>query len=204
MIDDDIDKDGLRPLIDAAARGDAVAIERLATWIEPTIRRAARRELAHADRARVDTDDVLQETLVRVVERLELLEFRGAHPFDAWVARVAERTARMARRHHHARRRDIRAQRPLDGVPEPRAIGTTPTQSARRRERARSLEEAIALLTPGQRRVVELHSLHGEPFDEVARRLDLGCASSARSLFARALRRLEILLAERDDGKRET
>jgi len=95
--------------IDPALRGDAAAMRALLAALAPVVMRAARRLLG---RGHPDVDDVAQQTLVGVVERLP--GFRGESSLAHFAERIAphvngqvgesERQDDLLRRHREAHR----------------------------------------------------------------------------------------------------
>ena len=82
--------------------GDAAATELLFQVHRERLRRALRAHLAPESRALIDREDVLQETVLRALRRIERFEWRGKGAFLAWLVRIAlnvlcDETKRAAR-----------------------------------------------------------------------------------------------------------
>lgn len=181
-------------LIRQASSGDREAADVLARRYEGPLREWIHRRLGPELRAQADTEDLLQSTIVAALDDLPGLSFRGEDAFVAWLAAVAERRILMKARHHRARKRDVRRQRPMEAAAGVPGDFTSPTQGAVRRELAEGIERALKELPPRERRVVELHSFQGRGFDEVAQELGLSGKSAAYRIFERALKNLGRLL----------
>jgi RNA polymerase sigma-70 factor (ECF subfamily) len=147
----------------------------------PELRRLARA----LERDRSAADDLVQETLVRALRKLDLYEPSG--PFAGWLATIM-RNLFIDR----TRRRRLKPEEPVDVLPqalEPRSKGD-PSDRLMLRE----LDAAIELLPPGQREVLLLIGLRGHSYEDVAAQLDLPLGTVRSRLFrAREtlMRRLE-------------
>ena len=147
----------------------------------PELRRLAR--ALESDRSAAD--DLVQETLVRALQKLHLYEPTGS--FVGWLATIM--------RHlfiDRTRRRKLKPEEPVDVLPvalEPRSKGD-PSDRLMLRE----LGVAIGELPAGQREVLLLIGLKGHSYEDVAARLDLPLGTVRSRLFrAREalMRRLE-------------
>lgn len=147
----------------------------------PELRRLAR--ALESDRSAAD--DLVQETLVRALQKLHLYEPHGS--FVGWLATIM-RNLFIDR----TRRRKLKPEEPVDALPqalEPRSKGD-PSDRLMLRE----LGVAIGALPPGQREVLLLIALRGHSYEDVAARLALPLGTVRSRLFrAREtlMRRLE-------------
>lgn len=129
--------------------------------------------------AEADAEDVVQETWIRAVEKLE--GFRWESAFATWLTGIGLNVARGI----------LRAQGrwgdPVD--PDSPAAGWRPP--APHGERI-DLERAIALLPAGYRAVLVLHDVEGYTHEEIAERLGVaaGTSKSQLSHARKALRRM--------------
>jgi RNA polymerase sigma-70 factor (ECF subfamily) len=187
-------EDPVRDLVRRAGEGDRAAADALVRRYEGPIRAEVHRRIGPALRAREDTDDLVQSTLVAAVSDLGRFEYRGEPAFRAWLAKVAERQVRMAGRFHQRARRDARREVAGATTSGPAGTMTSPSTGAARGESNARLRDAVGRLPADERRVVELHSFEGLEFPEVARRAGLSDADAARYVFRKALKRLGDLL----------
>jgi len=74
-----------RELLQRAKQGDARALEGLMQRYVPRLQRWASGRLPMFARSMLDTVDVVQETLLRVVEGLDRIEVRGPGSFQSYV-----------------------------------------------------------------------------------------------------------------------
>ncbi len=146
-------------------------------------------------RARLESRDVLQSTLLKSLDHLA--EFRGheTRSLMAWLARIAEHEIRDCADFHHRQRRDAARDIALDDDAPLPAL----TRSALSRiildEEAKRLEDAIDSLSPSHREVILLRKFEELSFAEMGARLgksEDGC----RMLLARAMTALTLKLSE--------
>jgi RNA polymerase sigma-70 factor, ECF subfamily len=128
-------------------------------------------------------EDVLQETFVRALERLD-----GVDPehLRGWLFTVAYHQALLARRRDRARR-SCRLE--ATGAPDP-APG--PLVRAERGDDARRLRELLQRLPAGQREVIRRRVYEGKRFRDIA--AELGCPlNTALARMHEGLKRLRLL-----------
>ena len=136
----------LEGLIRLTAEGHSEAAEELARRVEGPVRAAVRPRLGPELRMRVETEDILQSTIVASLRDLSGFEYRGEQAFLAWLARVAEHRIRYAARFHRAAKRDLRRDRPLAAAARVAGQGTSPSQAASRTEVTVGLHRAVERL----------------------------------------------------------
>ena len=172
-------------------RGEAAAQEALYRHFAPRVLGICRRYA----RSGAQADDWLQETFLRVFQRLH--QFREEGPFDAWVRRVAVTTCLD---HYRAEAPRWREQ-PLETA----AHLTTDDADALARLRADDLTRLIARLPDGYRLVLNLYCLEGYSHREIGAQLGIDERTSssqlfkARRLLAEWVRRAELIPAYSDD-----
>lgn len=143
-VDDDV-------LISRARHGDERAITELVRRHQPRLLRLARRRV----RCRAIADDVLQLTLLRVLQALPRYEPRGK--FRAYLRRVLDNQCWMANRSQDARDRAQQRAAQTEGEP----------LCSPDRELSSSTVAAVRLLTQHQRQVLLLRALQGFTFREI-------------------------------------
>ena len=138
-----------------------------------------------------ELDDVVQETLLDAFLSLARFEAKTEGAFLNWLATLAENNLRDQVRRSQALKRGGGQQNPPGSSSILRTVvgarEATPSQVAQGNELQGRIEEAMLALPDRSRRVIELRSLCGMGFDEIAREMELGVESSARSLFSRAM-----------------
>lgn len=147
-------------LVERVRQGDAEAYGAL---VSRHMRRAfsiAYRILEH----REDAEDVVQDSFVRALERLEQLD-RG-RPFRPWLLRIVVNQALNFRR-----ARGIRTTAQLTETAA--ATGALPDRNAENTDLRARLAEAMSMLPEKQRTIVQLADLEGLTSGEIGRIMDL-------------------------------
>lgn len=151
---------GLAELADRAAKGDVEATGVLLKTLAPTMIRSAQQMLG---RSNADLDDVVQQSLIGLVQALPA--FRGECSVVHFASRIVARTAVAARRRGHVRsdRRDDSIEvDDLERVPE---SGVDRVDAERRRELVREL---LGTLPEEQAETLSLRVVLGFSLEEVA------------------------------------
>ncbi len=196
---DSAETDGL---LERVARHDADALQELLTHHRPGLRDFIELHLDPRLRARLDPSDVVQETQMELVRRMEDFLAQRPMPFRLWMRKKAyERLLNLRRDHLLRERRSVRREVALPDrsslvLARPLlANQPTPTQEAEARELAGQIASAVARLGDADREILLLRHAEDLPFEEIAFLLDLAPAA-ARKRFGRALIRLQKLLRE--------
>jgi len=167
----------------------------------PHVREMARARLRAGNplRAALDSEDLLQEALLRAWRALDQAAFDGFAPFAAWLARIVEHTL------HDAARAEARLKRGagrklsadeavfLSSVP---ALQPTPSEVQMGAELAERALAALAAMDERSREAILLRRNLGCSFAEITRRLGLAGEAQARTLLSRALAELARRLDE--------
>ena len=204
MADVKPDSSATRALLDDIRRGDARALEALLQRYRSELRDFIESHFDPRLRARVDPSDVVQDTQMEVVRRMDDFLAHPPMPFRLWLRKKAIDRLLNLRRDHltRARRSVAREQvfpdrsslllaRPL------LARGPSPSQQLQAREFAERVSRAVARLAPIDREILLLRHAEDLPFEEIGCLLDIEPAA-ARKRFGRALIRLQKVL--RDEG----
>jgi RNA polymerase sigma-70 factor (ECF subfamily) len=149
----------------------------------PELRRLAR--LLESDRSAAD--DLVQETLVRALQKQHLYEPTGA--FAGWLATIM-RNLFIDR----VRRRKIKPEEPVDVLPQ--ALEPRSKDDPIDRLTLRDLKVAIASLPPAQRQVLLLIGVRGHSYEAVAAQLAVPLGTVRSRLF----RARETLMRKMDPG----
>jgi len=143
-----------------------------------------------------DREDLVQETMLDAFRSLDDFEDRHESALCHWLATLVQNNLRGHQRWRKAVKRDARRVRRAKGrstVLTDTVLGhdsTTPSRIAQAAELERQVETALLALDERQRRVIELRKLCELTFEEIAKELEFSSASSARSLFSRAMSEL--------------
>jgi len=161
--------------------GDRAAGEVLFGRYLPVLRRWARHRLPQGARDLRDTDDLVQDTLIRAFKRLESFEYRGEGAFLAYLRQSLLNAIRDDLRSAMARPRRA-------GLDESLRDPAPPTlDQVIGRERLDRFERALERLTPEQREAIVLRIEFGFSHQQVAEALGKPSANAARMTVARAL-----------------
>jgi RNA polymerase sigma-70 factor (ECF subfamily) len=179
-------------LLSRARGGDAQARDALFARFLPVLKRWAHRRLPMSARDLSDTDDLVQVTLVRALNRLGEFEPRREGAFLAYLRTILMNAVR------DELRRSLRR-----GVPVPEdeaAWGASPSEleALVNREKLERYERGLARLVPDQREAVLLRLEFGYSHAEIAEALGRPSADAARMVVARALVSLAEAIDEPD------
>jgi RNA polymerase sigma-70 factor (ECF subfamily) len=171
-------------LLEQARHGDPQALNRLLQRYLPRLTRWASGRLPRWARDMSDTDDLVQETLVRSVSNLPRFQPQGDGALQAYL-----RTAVMNRIRDEVRRRGRQ--------PEPAALdsampgnGQSPLEQAIGSELLGKYDRALDRLAPEDREAVIARIELGCSYSEIAEATGRPSADAARMAVSRALLRL--------------
>ncbi|MEZ4364798.1 MAG: RNA polymerase sigma factor [Kofleriaceae bacterium] len=146
-----------------AQRGDALALRRLLETHLGTLHALVWRLAGPARRA--DVDDLVQDSLIRIVGALPRFDPAGPARLSTWMLTIATRVVLNA------------ARRPLPGaLPDEDAGGDPdllPSAQLERRQLGAALAAAVAALPADQRAVLVLRDYHDLDYTEIAAALEL-------------------------------
>jgi RNA polymerase sigma-70 factor (ECF subfamily) len=204
MSDSLTDSSDSRRLLDDLSEGSTKTFDALFARHRSYIRQVIDMRLDGALRRRVDASDIIQETHLAMLRRLDDFLRRRPVTFRAWMRQVAQERLVMARRRHlGAQRRgvgrevglpDRSSQQLIDQLP---VTHTTASQSVSRREIARLLRQLIAEMDEPDREILLMRYIEGLNNVEIAFVLKME-ANTVSKRHGRALRRLRQMLAEHD------
>jgi RNA polymerase sigma factor (sigma-70 family) len=178
-------------LLERARSGDEAARERLFARFLPILTRWAHRRLPVRARGLADTDDLVQITLIRALNRIGTFEPRREGAFLAYLRTILLNAVREQLR-RSLRMPEHEALDEDSGRPEPsefeRWVG---------REKLELYERGLANLPEDQREAVLLRVEFGYSHQQIADALGKPSANAARMAVARAL---VVLARAIDDG----
>ncbi len=179
-------------LLRRAKEGDRVALDALMARYLPRLRAWASGRLPMRARSLLDTADLVQETLLRTLERLDHIEVMGPGGFQGYV-----RSAVLNRIRDAVRWADRRPG--PDGVPESLASAApSPLELAIGADVAARYERALATLRVEEQQLLHLRIELDYDFDEIAAIADRPSRDAARVAVTRALRRLAEAMGTHD------
>lgn len=175
-------------LLVAFANGDRAAGHELVDRLGPRLFGYATRVLGDA----AEAEDVVQEAMMKLWKIAP--EWRqGEAKVSTWAYRV---TANLCT--DRLRRRKVRGEAALDGIPEPQADLVSAVERMTEDARADALQAALETLPERQRQAVVLRHLEGLSNPEIATIMDIG-VEAVESLTARGKRALKGALAGRKE-----
>lgn len=171
-------------LVQRARAGDGPALERLIERYLPVLRRWATGRLPHAARDLVDTEDLIQDTLVKTLRNVGSFVPRHDGALSAYL-----REALSNRLKDEVRRVRNRPQR--DPLRDDRAGGEpSPLEQALGAEALQRYESALGRLADEDRELVLARIEMGMTYEQVARAMNKPTPDAARMAVGRALVRL--------------
>ena len=177
-------------LLDRVREGNAAARDALVRRYLNPLRRWAHGRLPAYARGLADSDDIVQVTLLRALEKVNAFEHRGEGSFLAYLRRILQNQIRDQIR---------RAARRPAGEPMSEAMaqqGPSPLEQTIGREKLEIYERALRRLSDRQQEAVVMRVELGFSWPEIAKALGSPSPNAARMTVARALARL----AETIDG----
>ena len=196
------DSDETCGLLEQVHQGHAQALEHLLRRHRPAVHAFIEARLDPRVRARIDPSDVVQETQMEVVRRMDDFLERRPMPFHLWVLKTAyQRLINAHRDHRRVSRRSVDREAAL---PENSSLllagpllgsGPSPSQQAEGRERADRIAHVVAGLADADREVLLMRHTEGLSYEEIACLLEVTPAA-ARKRYGRALIRLQKALSD--------
>ena len=174
-------------LLREARQGSREALGELYARYGTRLQAFIRMRLGRDLRARVESRDILQATLLKSFERLAQFEGSDGATLMGWLMRIAENEIRDQADFQHRQRRDVAADLPIDaGGIDVAARVRSALSDAVMNEEAERLGAALEALDPDHREVIVLRKLEELSFREVAARMGRS-EDACRMLLARAM-----------------
>ena len=171
-------------LISRARSGDQEAIDCLfARHLKP-LQRWATGRLPRWARDLADTDDLVQDTLLRTFKRLDIFEARRVGGLQAYLRQAVLNRLRDELRRHGRRPETTQ----IDDIGD--VAARSPLEEAIGRQAIDSYDEALARLKPEEREAIIARVELGYTYEEMADALGKPSAEAARKAARRALLRL--------------
>lgn len=185
-------------LVVQGQRGDARAVNELFTRYIPRLRRIICIKIPPGQRARIDPDDVLQETMIVATRRLNELELRTRSSIIQWLTKIADLQIKNRFEYLSAQKRDGREQRiqsDCDSVDQPGVLVSsddpTPSECFSRNELLELVDRQVQQVEPADYREVILQRDYYElEWEEVRVRLGRPSIEAVHDLYQRAWKRV--------------
>ena len=183
-------------LVALARAGDSSALSQLCNVYGERVRRIIRLRMGKELRVKLDSMDVVQDTLFSALEGLGDFTYKNEGDFLRWLARITQNELRDNLDKLYTDKRDIRKEvRPEDygpttgsgfvGNPGP-IQATTPSVILSKKEDLNKLEKAMDQLKPDYREVIVLAKIEGLSYKEIADKLGKSI-DSVGHLLSRAM-----------------
>jgi RNA polymerase sigma-70 factor (ECF subfamily) len=200
------DSSETKELLAAARAGDAAARNELLERHRQALRRMVGLRMDRLLQRRLDASDIVQDVLVEANRRLTDYLASSGMPFGLWLRHLARDRLIDAHRRHHAARRNVEREQPLDHAPHDdrsafdlaalvRDREMTPAAAATHHELEIRFQEAVETLDEADREVVLMRHFEQLSNRDVAQALAIS-ESAAGMRYLRAMRRLRALLQE--------
>src|SRR5262245_2457568 len=171
-------------LLDLVRQGDRDALERLYVRCLPPLRRWARGRLPTAARGALDTQDLVQDTVVNSLRRLDQFDSRHEGALQAYLRQA------VLNRIRDEARRFSRRPAPTELSESFQSEGASPLDIAIGREGVARYEAALQRLRPSDREAIIGRLELQHDYQELAVILGKPNANAARVAVTRALARL--------------
>lgn len=188
-------------LVALAKDGDSAAANQLCSLYADRVRWMVRLRMGKELRSKLESMDLVQETLVQALRGLSGFTYKTEGDFVRWLSKIAENELRGSLRKLHAEKRDMRREVRFDNYRSPASgafVGTpelirttTPSLVTSRKEDFAKLEKALDGLKPEYREAIVLTKIEGLSYEQVGARLGKS-ADAARMLATRAMAALTI------------
>jgi RNA polymerase sigma-70 factor (ECF subfamily) len=178
-------------LVLKARGGDRAAVEALLQRCLPSLRRWTHGRLPPAARANLDTEDLVQETALHVIRRLDKFEPQHVGSMQAYlrqsvINRIRDEVRRIAR--HPA---------PVELLDDQVSDQTSPLEAVLKTEAYERYRHALNQLDSRDREIIVARIEVQWSLPEIARQFQTKTVDAARMRVTRALRRLTDRLSNR-------
>jgi len=184
------DLESTADLLSRVRGGDAAARERLVAQYLPMLKRWAHGRLPASARGMVETDDLVQVTLIRALDHVREFEPRREGAFLAYLRRILLNALRDEIR--RSVRRPAEERLPDDLADERPSL----LEQTIGRQAVESYEAALASLSEAQQEAVILRIEFGFGYQQIAEAVGSPSANAAQMMVSRALVRLAEALEE--------
>ena len=176
-------------LVKQAQAGDSHALERLASRYLPRLVRWASGRLPAYARGHLDTEDVVQEALIRSLGKVDRLRPEAGGFFQAYTRQAVLNAIRDAVRRARPRADEAALERQADDAP-------SPLEETLGREAVARYEAGLRKLSDAERAAVVARIELKCSWQEIADDLGKNTPQAARMMVTRALKRLAEEMAD--------
>lgn len=180
-------------LVQRAKEGDEAALQHLCARYLPRLHRWASGRLPRYARDLLATDDLVQETLLQAVRRIETLRSEREGSFQAYLRQVLLNLIRDQIRRPHI-------MDALSDAPELAAPAASPLEELVGEQTLQRYESALARLSPEEQEAIVARIEMAGTYQELAEVLGKPSADAARMAVGRALVRLALEMGHEGSG----
>jgi RNA polymerase sigma-70 factor (ECF subfamily) len=175
-------------LLARARAGDQAALDEVFARAIPSLKRWASGRLPRWARGVVDTDDLVQDTVINTLKRINVFEYRVDSALQAYL-----RQAVMNRIRNEIRRVTRHPEADTFDSETPDA-GLSPLEALIGKQTVEAYDEAMAQLEPAEREAIVGRVELGLSYQELAQAMGRPSADAARMAVGRAMLKLAALL----------
>lgn len=180
-------------LVQRAKAGDEAALQHLCARYLPRLHRWASGRLPRYARDLLATDDLVQETLLQAVRRIESLRSEREGAFQAYLRQVLLNLIRDQIRRPHI-------MDALSDAPDLAATAASPLEELVGEQTLQRYERALARLSPEEQEAIVARIEMAGTYQELAEVLGKPSADAARMAVGRALVRLALEMGHEGSG----
>jgi RNA polymerase sigma-70 factor (ECF subfamily) len=181
--------DSTTELVERARGGDRSAVDLLISRALPALRRFTRGRIPAYGRGSADTEDIVQDAILNTLRRIKTFEYRDVASLQSFLREVViNRIRDIVRR---VGRRGV-----AEEIPEHLPLNEpSPLEAVILQQRTARFTEALATLKRADSELIVWRVELGYSYAEIAERLGLPNADTARMRVTRAMDRLAAALA---------
>jgi|SRR5688572_12364324 len=175
-------------LLARARAGDQAALEEVFARAIPSLKRWASGRLPRWARGVVDTDDLVQDTVINTLKRIDVFEYRVDSALQAYLRQAVMNRIRneIRRVTRHPEADTLDSQTPDSAL--------SPLEALIGKQTVEAYDEAMAQLEPAEREAIVGRVELGLSYQELAQAMGRPSADAARMAVARAMLKLATLL----------
>ena len=202
----DLELDTVRLLIDQIRDGNDSARSELINQIQSYVGLMADHNLDKAVRAHIAPSDIVQQTMIKMVNGIDNFKGESTPEFFGWLNKIIRNEAFKARRDLTRQKRDFRRQQSLGQARDDSRMNLdleeqqlTPQSNAMAKERVEVFHKALNGLTEDYATVIRLRNLENLSIAEIAKKMGR-TKDAVNRLWYRAVLKFEKELGKLDDN----
>ena len=179
----------MNTLLTEARNGNPKARSQLMADLKRYLNFVANRQFDRDLQAKMGPSDIVQESMMRAVTKLNQFRGQSVEEFRGWVRQILVNEARQMKRELHTQKRDVDRERRFadsqsrdfqailfDSLPTPGTKAVAEEQNA-------VVQATLAELNEEQRQIIKWRNWEGLALDEIAKRLDVSVSTASRKWY---------------------